>query len=215
MLMILMYHRVGRGSHSNSLASLREHFSYIKHRYPVVLPGDPLRKGLNVCLTFDDATADFYTDAYPLLQSLQLPALLAVPVHLIGTAGYCTWNQLREMKGIEIASHSLNHLDLRWVDYEKEVVESKEILERELSRKVDTFVYPYGRTSPELIRFVNKHYPYSMRIGSALNFKWSPLLYRINGDALENYDSPFKNLVRPFMNYFVNTCSKKLTFLSS
>ena len=205
MLMILMYHRVGRGSHANPLGVLKEHLTYIKHRYPVVLPGDRLRKGLHVCLTFDDATADFYTEVYPLLQKLQLRALLAVPVNLIGTSGYCTWDQLREMKEVEMASHSLNHVDLRWVDYTNEVIDSKKELERQLSREIKTFVYPYGRYSRELVHFVSQHYPYSMRIGSALNWNWGSLLYRINGDALESYDAPFKNRIKPFLNCLINS----------
>jgi peptidoglycan/xylan/chitin deacetylase (PgdA/CDA1 family) len=204
MLMILMYHRVGRGSHSNPRAVLKEHLTYIKHRYPVVLPGDPLRSGLNVCLTFDDATSDFYHEVYPLLKSLQLPAVLAVPVNLIGTAGYCTWDQLKEMKEIEIASHSMSHVDLRWVDYESEVIESKKELTNRLSRDIKIFVYPFGRCSRELVRFVRKHYPYSMRIGSALNWKWRHLLYRVDGDNLENYDDPFNHKIKLFIIYLIN-----------
>lgn len=210
MLMILMYHKVGRGSHANPLGILKEHLTYIKHRYPVVLPGDPLKRGLSVCLTFDDATADFYHEVYPLLKSLNLPALLAVPVNLINTPGYCTWDQLREMKEIEMASHSLNHVDLRWASYEPEIIDSKKRLEEELSRKIQTFVYPYGRSSPAIVRFVKQHYPYSMRIGSALNWGWSPLLYRINGDALDNYDTPFKHLSSALLTYFLRLPSKLL-----
>ena len=202
--MILMYHRIGRGSHANPLGVLKEHFQYIKHRYPVVIPGDPLRKGLNVCLTFDDATADFYTDVYPLLKSLNLPALLAVPVNLIGTPGYCTWDQLREMKEVEIASHSMNHVDLRWVDYEMEIIDSKIELEKQLSRKINTFVYPYGRYSRPIVKLVHQHYKYSMRIGSAINWKWAPFLYRVNGDNLLSYDAPFKKLWKRFFKRLIS-----------
>jgi peptidoglycan/xylan/chitin deacetylase (PgdA/CDA1 family) len=140
MLLILMYHRVhGRGRVPRALA---RHLSYLADRHPLVWPGDPLPKGeLSVCLTFDDATFDFYYEVHPLLERLGAKALVAVPTRWIeadsdldpatrlaaqdraamsgdyGTAGspLCTWRELRELQAggrVQYVSHSHSHADL-------------------------------------------------------------------------------------------------------
>lgn len=142
MMLALLYHRIGSGKYANSPAFMQQHLSWIAQRFKTVLPGDPLHPfRLDVCLTFDDATYDFYHYAFPLIKALNLRALLAVPVHFIQEATdleasirlaipyssamkgeiyrthvpFCTWTELREMAKsghIEIASHSLHHQHL-------------------------------------------------------------------------------------------------------
>lgn len=142
MLLILMYHRAGSTLHGNSVSVLRSHFETIRRRFPVVLPGEPLRSGgLNLCLTFDDATVDFYARVFPLLEEFSLRALLAVPTSFIventdlsyderlsapqerPMAGetvrervpFCTWRELERMAAsglVQIASHSHTHQDM-------------------------------------------------------------------------------------------------------
>ncbi len=140
MLLILMYHRV----HGRALGpdALRAHIRRIRDRYPLVLPGEPLPRGrLSLCLSFDDATVDFYHVVYPLLQALDCKALIAVPTRYIqpdtdlpmayrlaaqdqaGMSGdyatngcpLCTWTELRTMQDsglVACASHSHSHADL-------------------------------------------------------------------------------------------------------
>lgn len=142
MLLAFMYHGIGRGKHANSFDRLQLHLSHLKKRYPIVLPGDPLIRGkLSVCLTFDDATFDFYHYIFPLLKQLQIRALLGVPVQYIldsttvssqdrlnvpytlamqegvfeKKAPFCTWEELHEMVTsglVEVASHSYTHANL-------------------------------------------------------------------------------------------------------
>lgn len=144
MLIATMYHRIGEGKHANSKEMLTEHLQYIKDNYPIVLPGDPLpRYQTAVCLTFDDATFDFYHAIFPLLQKLNIRALLAVPVQYIvekttlspkerlsvsytlsmqeeiyqTKVPFCTFEELREMclsGHVEIASHSYSHANLTY-----------------------------------------------------------------------------------------------------
>jgi peptidoglycan/xylan/chitin deacetylase (PgdA/CDA1 family) len=142
MLLILMYHRAVEGHYSNPVSVLRSHFSCIRERYPVVLPGEALApRRLNLCLTFDDAYADFYAYVFPLLQEFSLRVVLSVPTAFIvektvlglperiavaeeqamqcelsrAKAPLCTWEELRLMIGsglVEVASHSHHHVDL-------------------------------------------------------------------------------------------------------
>lgn len=137
MLLILMYHRVhGVGV---STDAFRQHMKLIHDYYPVVLPGEPLPSGeISVCLTFDDATADFCHEVFPLLEELDSKALVAVPSGYIETttdtpveqrlaaqriaamsgsyaveeSPLCTWEELRTLQDsgrVVCASHSHTH----------------------------------------------------------------------------------------------------------
>ncbi len=142
MLLAAMYHRVGEGKHSNTLDMLEAHLTYLKERYPILLPGDPLpKRRLSICLTFDDALFDFYHYTFPLLKKLGLRALLGVPTYYViekstlsaeerlavpytlamqegifeTRAPLCTWEELQEIVDsglVEVASHSHLHCNL-------------------------------------------------------------------------------------------------------
>lgn len=142
MMLAFLYHRVGDGKYANSPAMMEKHLAWIANRFRVVLPGEPLRRfSLDVCLTFDDATYDFYHYLFPLLKSLKIRALLAVPTKFIQASTlidpnerlsipysmamkgdchrvhcpFCTWQELKEMAQsgfVEIASHSVHHQNL-------------------------------------------------------------------------------------------------------
>jgi len=221
MLLILMYHRaapthLGLG---NPPAVLESHFVTLRTRANIVLPGDPLTpRRLNVCLTFDDAYADFYFRVFPLLKKYSLRAVLAVPTAFIlddttrdpearlavpqlaamqgntfrEQAPFCTWPELREMQSsgyVQMASHSHHHPDMRRpdTDVDFECAHSQALLEHNLGRPVDTFIYPYGSVNARAHQAVTRHYQYGMRVGAALNHTWQPRhqpLSRVGADNL-------------------------------
>ncbi len=142
MMLAFLYHRVGDGKYANSPAMMEKNLTWIADNFRVVLPGEPLKRlSIDVCLTFDDATYDFYHYLFPMLKRLKLRALLAVPTQFIQTSTtidpakrlsipyslamkediyrthcpFCTWQELREMTQsgfVEIASHSIHHQNL-------------------------------------------------------------------------------------------------------
>ena len=66
-------------------------------------------------IEFDDAWAGVYSKAFPLMQAAGIPGTICVIASLVGTAGYCTDAQLREMKaaGWNMIVHGeTNHTDL-------------------------------------------------------------------------------------------------------
>ena len=242
MLLALLYHRIGNGRLYNEYAVLRDHLAHIADRYHIVLPGEPLPpRQCSLCLTFDDASYDFYHYIFPLLKKYNLRALLAVPVKYINEKAsadtatrlavphyeamndgiyqekdpFCSWEELEEMVStphVSIASHSYSHANVALpdVDIEKELVFSKEVLEKRLGQKVTTFVYPLGRTSKAAHNAVTKHYDRGMRIGGAANKDWSngnDLLYRICCDDMPHHLHPFRrrNRLRYIMKYLANT----------
>ncbi|MEN9216689.1 MAG: polysaccharide deacetylase family protein [Gloeomargarita sp. HHBFW_bins_162] len=142
---------------------LEEHFQFIKDQglTPVSLDAlvTHLRTGLPlppkpIVLTFDDGYLGHYEYVYPLLKKYNYPASFSIYTQGVGqTAGRpkVTWAHLREMVQnplVTITSHSVTHpLDLRPLDdaaLERELVESKQILERELGKPIHYFVYPVG-----------------------------------------------------------------------
>ncbi|MHC1725509.1 MAG: polysaccharide deacetylase family protein [Syntrophobacteraceae bacterium] len=94
-------------------------------------------------------------------------------------APFCTWQELGEMATsglVHIASHSHSHCNMinPATDLELEIRHSKAILGKNLNAEVTTFVYPYGKVNGVAHHAVRKHYPYAMRLGSALNWDWTP-----------------------------------------
>ena len=202
MLLIPAFHRVGIGKYATELTKLRQTLLDLKN-YPCLFPGEKLQRGCNICLTFDDATCDFYHFVFPLLKDLQMRALLAVPTAYIlettqtpwekrlnffdpfaSKEHFCTWKEIDEMVEsghVQLASHTHTHPNLTELAPEKmkeELAESAKILNHPA-----TLIYPYGKMNLAVQHQAKKQYRYCMRLGSAVNFSWSPLLYRIPMDG--------------------------------
>ncbi len=191
-----MYHHVNSDRCSNELSIFEEHLLYIQKNFTTVFPQDELSKN-SICLTFDDAYADFYHLIFPLLKKYNLKALLAIPAKYIlektelsfkerlnyehndlfknyKSATFCTFEELKEMRDsgfIEFASHSHSHLNLlkEGVDLELELRHSKEILEESLNVCVNSFVFPFGKYNQTILKEAKKHYKYNFRIGNAIH----------------------------------------------
>ncbi|MCH1429955.1 MAG: polysaccharide deacetylase family protein [Chlamydiales bacterium] len=201
MLQILLYHQVHqKGKYSNDLETFSKHLDYINKHFTCTLPGEALDWKFKVCLSFDDATYDFYHSIFPLLKQKQMPALLAVPTAFIqDTASksnndrlaqlqsskaphehldnYCTWKEIQEMASsplIEFASHTHSHIacDKNLENFEQEILLSKELIETHTGKEVKSFVYPFGKLDKQIHKSISKHYSYIFRIGNSLNFNW-------------------------------------------
>jgi len=111
-------------------------------------------------VTFDDGYRSNVQVAVPWLQRFGYPSVMFVPTQFIGghnafDDGYepreaiCNWDDLRELErlGCSIQSHSVSHKSLSWLnpeELERELVESKAVLETGLGKSVEIFAYPYG-----------------------------------------------------------------------
>lgn len=229
MLPIVMYHHINSDDLplSNSDSMMESHLRLISERYTTLFPGEE-SANRSICLTFDDAYYDFYHYVFPLLKKYNMKALLAVPAAYIlddttidsatrlslkhheiyegenykTFVPFCTYAELREMVQsglVEIASHSMNHLNLtdEGVDLEREIFASKVLLEEKLGYRIESFVLPYGKYNDAAVALAREHYLYVFRIGNAFNLSWEGiggLLYRIKGDALRTPHELFKPL---------------------
>ncbi len=198
LLYVCMFHRIGCGEYANDFETFQKQLEYFDSIGHFTLPGNALKNGNNFCLTFDDATIDFYQVVFPFLKRSKIPSVLAVPVEYIENQeeenrSYCSWDELLEMSQspyVEIASHSMTHANLKECDnLSYEIEDSKNILEDRLETTVSTFVYPYGKMTSSIQKEVQKRYRYALRIGNSINFSWRHLLYRIPCDNLTSIHS--------------------------
>ena len=181
---VLCYHIVESPLDSRmeiSRDTFRQHLQYLemtgynviplRHLYEYVtgrrssLPPNP------VVITIHDGWRSTYTEAYPELKKRGFPFTVFIYPQIIGkTATALTWGQIREMakNGGDIESHSLSHpfltrrrhADLADDKYyawlQKELVDSKRILEKQTGNKVEFIAYPYGDYDHVLAHIVGK-----------------------------------------------------------
>jgi peptidoglycan/xylan/chitin deacetylase (PgdA/CDA1 family) len=169
---VLCYHIVegaGQSRFEITRETFRQHLRYLQMTGYNVIPLRHLYEYVSgkrssipknaIVITIDDGWADTYTEAYPELQKRKFPFTVFIYPNIIGkTANALSWKQIREMSdnGVDIQSHSLTHPFLTrrkhgslndgayaaWL--QRELSESKRLLEDKLGRKVNFLAYPYG-----------------------------------------------------------------------
>ncbi len=121
-------------------------------------------------ITIDDGYVSAYDVAWPILKKFEYPFTMFVYIEYIGVGGKSvSWDQLAQMRdaGVDIQSHTYSHQSLRGkgnvnkknveeikrIGYEawlqKEIGESKNVLERQLAIRVNSLAYPYGLFNQE------------------------------------------------------------------
>lgn len=143
----------------------RRHFNVIslEKLYNHLTTGSPLPPRPLV-LTFDDTTEGIYRYAFPLLKKHRYPATLFIHTDYVGVTTvkeHCTWDQLQEMQTsrlVSIQSHTRTHpADLRELSDDKlrkELLGSKEIIEKRIGRPVFAFAYTEGNHDARVRRAV-------------------------------------------------------------
>jgi len=153
-----------------------------------------------VVLTFDDGFKDNYTSVFPLLKKYNFKATIFITTSFIGKQinnsynlplDVLSWEQIKEMHNsglVDFQPHSATHPKLAQIsekELEKEIKESKEILEKELSKKCYFSAYPKGNYNNKVIEEFKKQ-----------NFK---AVFTIHPGLIRVGDSAFE-LKRNFIN---------------
>ena len=138
------------------------------------------------------------SSSLPPAERLEVPYSLRTQEGIFETkAPFCSWEELEEISKsglVQIASHGFVHGNLQYsfVDLHREVVQSKEVLEKHLQQPVMTFIYPFGKYLPIVHDYVQKHYTYSYCVGGGCHWSWdsskTPLM-RVCADQMERPDS--------------------------
>ena len=104
-------------------------------------------------ITFDDGRLDGYTEAFPILQRLDLVATFYVITGRIGDSSSLTASQLRRMAsaGMEIGSHTVGHIRLTSTSLPNALLElsgSATRIAAVTGQRPTTFAYPFGGVDP-------------------------------------------------------------------
>jgi peptidoglycan/xylan/chitin deacetylase (PgdA/CDA1 family) len=104
----------------------------------------------SVAITFDDGCETDLIAAAPILQESGFEATFYITAGFIGTSGYLSKEQLRELHtlGFEIGCHSMTHAylnDLEPPDLQCEISDAGKKIEDIIGRKVEHFSCPGGR----------------------------------------------------------------------
>ena len=160
---IIMYHNVDEKIDPHHLNGVGiENFEYQmsflkRHHFNVIsldalvqatVNGDKVSHN-TVVLTFDDGSEDNHSRAFPVLKKYGFSATVFVISEKIGTEGYLTWEQIREMEqfGIMVGSCALTETYLPGLTDEeqiKEIRDSKRMIDRKVGHPIYNICYPSG-----------------------------------------------------------------------
>jgi peptidoglycan/xylan/chitin deacetylase (PgdA/CDA1 family) len=102
-------------------------------------------------LTLDDGYVDNYEWAYPILKKFGFSATIFLVVKPVEerNSHYLSWREIRELSqnNFTFGSHTLTHSRLSRLDeaaIQRELLESKKVIEDRVGLPVDLLAYPYG-----------------------------------------------------------------------
>jgi peptidoglycan/xylan/chitin deacetylase (PgdA/CDA1 family) len=179
---ILMYHQIKELPASASAydldwtvspAALDAQLNYLATKGYVAISLDQALDGLAghaplpakaVVLTFDDGWKTQYTHALPLLKKYKQTATFYIVSSYMGYGAYFDWTMTEELRraGMTIGVHTIDHADLTkksLVELDRQVRDSKAVLEKKLNVAVTHFAYPFGAHN-ETVMAALKHAGY-------------------------------------------------------
>lgn len=186
---VLMYHAIRDGEDNPYIipvAKFKEQMEYLKAEGYNTLTMDELYNYLNsnikipkksIVLTFDDGYEDNYLNAYPILKKMGFKAtIFVVPSYLDKGTLFLKTDDLRVMSenGIEIESHTYNHVKLSTLSYEEQkdnLKKAKEILEDKINKKVNFIAYPFGSYNDETFKAVKAS---GYKMAFTIEGRWAP-----------------------------------------
>lgn len=124
-----------------------------------------------VAITFDDANAGQFHHAMPALRARNMTATVYVATDWIGTPGFMTWDQLRQIKdwGMSVQSHTRSHPFLSELDGDgvrRELADSKAILDRELRQDTAEIAFPGGDPPTRRYHYLMRDTGYRVAVGT-------------------------------------------------
>lgn len=188
---------------------LRKQMEYLKeNNYDVIFVSeiDKLQHYEKpVILTFDDGWVDVYYDAFPLAKEFNMKICMYVITDFVGTSGYCTIDQLKEMNDsglVEIDSHTLSHpyLDtLSSNNVNNELVNSKKWLKDNLGIDSKVICYPSGRKNQTVVNVAKENYKYGLLMDGGV--------FKYNSDTSNMYEIERIYAMRTMnLNKFISYC---------
>jgi peptidoglycan/xylan/chitin deacetylase (PgdA/CDA1 family) len=211
---ILMYHHVGTPSGKWRLNTVSEksfeyQMRFMKRHGFQVISFDALVQGMKegqefarntVVLQFDDGYEDNYKYALPILKKYRFPATVFLISDWVGTPGFLTWDQVKEMEKYNFlaGAHTRHHFYLPGLSLDKaqdEIAGSKKIIEDHLGHGIDYFCYPSGGFTEEVKRLVTEAGYKAAVTTNRGRGKFNVDLYELKRVHMNNMDDQYSGLI--------------------
>lgn len=179
---ILVYHQIGSKKHSEypsiytSKDSFEKQMRVLKRlghetiylsEYAQILKRPGSLGGKKIVICFDDAYEGVYKFAYPTLAKYNFKAVIFVIAKKLKkklnprSFPFLSINQIKELQkhNFKVASHSYSHTDLTKINnvaLEREIRESKRVLEDIFGTKVESFSYPMNKYNAKVVEMVKE-----------------------------------------------------------
>jgi peptidoglycan/xylan/chitin deacetylase (PgdA/CDA1 family) len=171
---VVMYHRFGDGRYPSTnikLDQFERHIAELTKPKYTVLPLPDIVAALRqdrplppytVAITIDDAYRSVWTEAVPRLREAGLPFTLFVATGPVGGREYMTWDQLRELAQMDLAtigSQTATHPHLPLLSdaaVREELRSSQARFKAELGAAPELIAYPYGEYAKAVQRIARE-----------------------------------------------------------
>ena len=109
-----------------------------------------------VAITLDDGYRDNFTEAFPILKKHGARATVFMVTNNFGRPDRLAWNEAKQMfaADMDFQSHTVSHPDLTTLgaqNLQRELVDSKRILENGLKSPITSLAYPGGAFNPDVV----------------------------------------------------------------
>ena len=215
----LCYHALDQSltdyPYRTSAAALEEHLRFLMtfcdilpaHEAIALLRAGGLRQRSRpvAVITFDDGYMCNWTQATPVLEALQIPAMLFAPKDLIMQEGdtYVSSVILKKMHAHPlwtVGPHGVTHNVLTGflqAGMVKELIESRRWLDDLLGEMPLGFAYPQGQLSPAIVAEAAKHYQFGFATDTRTGSTFDPL--QIRRYCPQASDDPLKSFAKALL----------------
>jgi len=173
--LVLNYHSTPsqKNNYYGDIQIFKKQVRYFSRHFKIIKTEEMIEKinrkielnGIEMAITFDDGFLDNY-NAYLYLKKISIPATFFVIINFIEKGlpekYFMKWQHIEEISSNElfsIGSHTVSHpfLDkLEDAEIEKELRESKKIIEEHVNRRIETIAYPYGKYNTKVVELAKK-----------------------------------------------------------
>lgn len=140
-----------------------------------------------IIITLDDGWENQYRYAYPILKKDNVSALFYIYPGAINTKHFLTWEEVQTMSkdNMVIGDHTYSHPQLpKVIDAKalnREIVESKSVIEKNIGKAVKDFAYPFGEYNNKDVELVRQAGYQSARTVYSGTLQTEDILFTLRG----------------------------------